>query len=42
MKVLQLNCKTQLMERDALNQQHVTGYARALVKLPILTAYGVF
>ena len=23
-KVLQRNCKTQLMERDALNQQHVT------------------
>lgn len=23
MRVLQLDCKTQLMERDALNQQHV-------------------
>ena len=23
-KVLQLNCKTQFIERDALNQQHVT------------------
>ena len=33
MKVLQLNCKTQLMERDALNQQHVTQcYAIALIK----------
>ena len=32
-KVLQLNCKTQLMERDALNQQHVTQcYAIALIK----------
>ena len=32
-KVLQLNCKTQLMERDALNQQHVTQcYAIALTK----------
>ena len=29
----QLNCKTQLMERDALNQQHVTQcYAIALIK----------
>lgn len=24
MKVLQPNCKTQSMERDSLNQQHVT------------------
>ena len=33
LKVLQLNCKTQLMERDALNQQHVTQcYAIALIK----------
>ena len=32
-KVLQLNCKTQLMERDALNQQHVMQcYAIALFK----------
>ena len=32
-KVLQLNCKTQLMERDTLNQQHVTQcYAIALIK----------
>ena len=32
-KVLQLNCKTQLMERDALNQQHLTQcYAIALIK----------
>ena len=32
-KVLQLNCKTQLMERDALNQQRVTQcYAIALIK----------
>ena len=32
-KVLQLNCKTQLMERDALNQQHVMQcYAIALIK----------
>ena len=32
-KVLQLNCKTQLMERDALNQQHVMQcYAIALTK----------
>ena len=32
-KVLQLNCKTQLMARDALNQQHVTQcYAIALIK----------
>ena len=32
-KVLQLNCKTQLMERDALNQQHVTQcYSIALIK----------
>ena len=32
-KVLLLNCKTQLMERDALNQQHVTQcYAIALIK----------
>ena len=32
-KVLQLNCKTQLMERDAFNQQHVTQcYAIALIK----------
>ena len=32
-KVLQLNCKTQLMEHDALNQQHVTQcYAIALIK----------
>ena len=32
-QVLQLNCKTQLMERDALNQQHVTQcYAIALIK----------
>ena len=31
--VLQLNCKTQLMERDTLNQQHVTQcYAIALIK----------
>ena len=33
MKVLQRNCKTQLMERDALYQQHVTQcYAIALIK----------
>ena len=32
-KVLQLNCKTQLMERDTLNQQLVTQcYAIALIK----------
>ena len=32
-KVLQLSCKTQLMKRDALNQQHVTQcYAIALIK----------
>ena len=32
-KVLQLNCKTQLMKRNALNQQHVTQcYAKALIK----------
>ena len=32
-KVLQLNCKTQLMERDDLNQQHVTQcYAMVLIK----------
>ena len=32
-KVLQLNCKMQLMERDVLNQQHVTQcYAIALIK----------
>ena len=32
-KVLQLNCKTQLMERDALDQQHVTQCcAIALIK----------
>ena len=32
-KILQLNCKTQLMERDAVNQQHVTQcYAIALIK----------
>ena len=32
-KVLQLNCRTQLMERDALNRQHVTQcYAIALIK----------
>ena len=32
-KVLQLNCKTQLMERDALNQQRVTQcYAIVLIK----------
>ena len=32
-KVLQINCKTQLMERDTLNQQHVTQcYAIALIK----------
>ena len=32
-KVLQLNCKTQLMEHDALNQQRVTQcYAIALTK----------
>ena len=32
-KVLQFNCKMQLMECDALNQQHVTQcYAIALTK----------
>ena len=32
-KVLKLNCKTQLMEHDALNHQHVTQcYAIALIK----------
>ena len=33
LKVLPLNCKTQLMERDALNKQYVTQcYAIAPIK----------
>ena len=36
-KVLQLICETQLMERDALNQQHVTQcYAIVLIKSRII------
>ena len=49
MKVLQRNCKTRLMERDALNQQHVTQcnaiapikYRRSLLVVSKSTGYYV-